>query len=88
MADVVQNPAFKDEELARARQETLDGLMVSLRQPSTVGRYAMTRRLYGDGPYGSVPSPKSIAALTPATPRPSTANGGGQTTRSSSSLAT
>ena len=39
MADVVQNPAFAQEELDRARQETLDGLMVSLRQPSTVGGY-------------------------------------------------
>ena len=64
LADVAQNPAFQDEELERARQETLDGLTVSLRQPGTVGRYAMTRRLFGDGPYGKTPSPKSIAAMT------------------------
>ena len=47
LADVAQNPAFQDEELERARQETLDGLTVSLRQPGTVGRYAMARRLFG-----------------------------------------
>jgi zinc protease len=64
MADVVQNPAFAAEELDRARQETLDGLMVSLRQPSSIGRFAMNRAIYGAGPYGSTPSPKSIAALT------------------------
>jgi zinc protease len=64
LADVAQNPAFQDEELERARQETLDGLMVSLRQPGSVGRYAMTRRLFGDGPYGKTPSPKSIGAMT------------------------
>jgi zinc protease len=64
MADVVQNPAFAAEELDRARQETLDGLMVSLRQPRAIGNFAMTRALYGDGPYGGVPSPKSISALT------------------------
>lgn len=63
MADVAMHPAFKDEELERARQETLDSLTVSLRQPGTVGRYALTRRLYGDGPYGKTPSPKSIEAL-------------------------
>ncbi len=64
MADVAQNPAFQEEELERVRQEVLDSLTVSLRQPGTVGRYAMTRRLFGDGPYGKTPSPNSIAALT------------------------
>jgi zinc protease len=63
LADVVQNPAFKTDELDRARQETLDGLAVSLQRPGTVGSYAMTRRLFGDGPYGKTPSPHSIAAL-------------------------
>lgn len=64
MADVVQNPAFAAEELDRAKQETLDGLMVSLRQPRAIGSFAMNRALYGDGPYGGTPSPKSIGALT------------------------
>ncbi|HWL64271.1 MAG TPA: pitrilysin family protein [Steroidobacteraceae bacterium] len=63
MADVAQNPAFQEEELERVRQEVLDSLTVSLRQPGTVGRYVMARRLYGDGPYGKTPSPNSIAAL-------------------------
>jgi zinc protease len=63
MADVAMNPAFQEEELERARQETLDGLTVSLRNPATVARYAITRRLFGDGPYGKTPSPKSIEAL-------------------------
>jgi zinc protease len=64
LADVARNPAFKKEELDRAQQETLDGLTVSLRQPSSVARYAMTRRLFGAGAYGKTPSPKSIAAIT------------------------
>jgi zinc protease len=63
LADVVQNPAFKTEELERARQETLDDLTVSMQRPATVGNYAMTRRLFGAGPYGKTPSPRSIAAL-------------------------
>jgi zinc protease len=66
MSDVVQNQAFAQEELDRAKQETLDGLMVSLRQPSTVGGYAMTRALFGAGPYGGTPTPKSITALKQA----------------------
>jgi zinc protease len=66
MADVVMNPAFAEEELERARQETLDGLLVGLRQPSTVGNIAMTRALYGAGPYGAVASPRSIGAIDQA----------------------
>jgi zinc protease len=64
LADVAMNPAFQAEELERARQEALDGLTVALRQPNAVGSFAMTRRLFGDGPYGKIPSPRSIAALT------------------------
>jgi zinc protease len=63
LADVAQNPAFDAEELDRAQQEALDNLTVSLRQPATVGRLAMTRRLFGDGAYGKTPSPRSIAEL-------------------------
>ena len=66
MADVVQNPAFAQEELDRARQEALDNLMVSLRQPRAIGGFAMNRALYGAGPYGGTPSPKSIGALAQA----------------------
>ena len=33
MADVVQNPAFAAEELARAQRETLDGLELALTTP-------------------------------------------------------
>ncbi len=63
MADVVQNPAFDGEELKRARQETLDGLMLQLRQPSSVGSMAMTRALFGAAPYGNVMTPETLKAL-------------------------
>jgi zinc protease len=63
MADVVQNPAFAGEELKRARQETLDGLMLQLRQPSSVGSMAMTRALFGAAPYGNVMTPETLKAL-------------------------
>lgn len=65
MADVVRNPAFAAAEVERQRQQMLDGLQVNLRQPGTVARYALTRLLFGSGPYGSVPSLKSIAAIKP-----------------------
>lgn len=63
-ADVARNPGFAAEEVERQRQQVLDGLSVSLRQPGPLARYTMARLLYGDAPYGRVESPKSIAAIT------------------------
>lgn len=64
MADVVQNPAFAQEELDRAKQETLDSLRVSMRQPGAVGSRAMTRALYGATAYGHVTTPETTEAIT------------------------
>ena len=69
MADVVRNPAFAVEEVERQRRQVLDGLQVSLRRPSTVAGYALTRLLFGAAPYGSVASPTSIAAIKPGETR-------------------
>ena len=66
MADVVMHPAFAEEEFERAKQERLDGLMLSLRQPSSVGSMTMTRALFGETPYGGVITPESIEAIAPA----------------------
>jgi zinc protease len=63
MADVARNPAYALDEIERQRQQTLDGLSVSLRRPGSVAGYAMSRVLFGAAPYGSVPSPTSVAAI-------------------------
>jgi zinc protease len=60
----VRNPAFAQEELERAQQQALDGLQVALRQPGSIATMAMTRALYGETPYGGVPSATSLAAIT------------------------
>ncbi len=62
-ADVARNPAYAAEEVERQRQQTLDGLSVSLRQPGNVARYAMSRLLFAAEPYGAVASPISIAKI-------------------------
>jgi zinc protease len=62
-ADVARNPAFAAEEIERERQQTLDGLAVSLKQPGSLAQFAMRRVLYGDAPYGRVASPVSIKAI-------------------------
>jgi zinc protease len=52
MADVVRNPAFKDEEIDRLRRQYLNNLKVSLGQPGAVARLAAARLIYRDAPYG------------------------------------
>ena len=51
-ADVVRNPAFKEEEIERLRKQYLNNLRVSLGQPGTVARFAAARVVYRDTPYG------------------------------------
>jgi zinc protease len=63
-ADVARNPAFAQEEIDRQRQQVLDELAVSLKQPGTLARLAMTRVLFADAPYGRVTSPTSVAAIS------------------------
>lgn len=51
-ADVVRNPAFKDEEITRLRSQYLNNLAVSLGQPGSIARFAAARVIYRDAPYG------------------------------------
>jgi zinc protease len=51
-ADVVRNPAFKDEEIDRLRRQYLNNLKVSLGQPGAIARFAAARLVYRDSPYG------------------------------------
>src|SRR6266403_3043007 len=52
LADVVRNPAFKDEEIDRLRRQYLNNLKVSLGQPGAIARFAAARVIYRDAPYG------------------------------------
>ena len=65
MADVARRPAFKDEEIERERQQTLDNLLVALRQPGTLARFVATRVVFGESPYGHPLSgtPQSIQRI-------------------------
>jgi len=52
LADVVRHPAFKQEEIDRLKNQTLDGLRVVLQQPGALARYVTDRVVYGTGEYG------------------------------------
>jgi zinc protease len=52
VSDVVRNPAFKDDEIERLREQLLDEINLSMSDPgSLVGRVA-ARVIFGDTPYG------------------------------------
>jgi len=52
LADVARNPAFKDEEIERARRQSLNGLRGALATPGSIARFVAARVVYRDAPYG------------------------------------
>ncbi len=66
LADVVRRPIFKDEEIERLKQQTLDDLTVELGDPGSIARYVASRVIFGDAPYGQPlgGTPESIARIS------------------------
>lgn len=66
LADVVQHPAFAQDELDRARTQEIDGVNVQLKDPARLAGMVTGRAVFGDGAYGHLASgtPKSLAAIT------------------------
>ncbi len=52
LADVVRNPAFKDEEIERLRRQSLNNLRVALGTPGSIARFVAARVVFRDAPYG------------------------------------
>jgi zinc protease len=52
LSDVVRHPTFKEDEVERLRQQTLDELIVGLGEPGTIANYVAARLVFGDAPYG------------------------------------
>jgi zinc protease len=51
LSDVVLHPTFKQEEIDRLKNQTMDGLRVALRQPGALSQFVAGRVLFGDAPY-------------------------------------
>jgi zinc protease len=66
LSDVVQNPAFKEDEIERLRQQSIDDLTVELGEPGSIARYVAARVVFGDAPYGQPLSgtPETLAAIS------------------------
>ena len=65
LADVVRNPVFNDEEIERLRQQYLDSLSVTLRQPGALAGLIAGRVVFGDAAYSHPISgtPESLARI-------------------------
>ncbi len=65
LADISRNPVFNDEEIERLRQQYLDSLSVTLRQPGALASLVAGRVVFGDAAYGHPLSgtPESLARI-------------------------
>ncbi len=65
LADVVRTPTFKQDEIERLRQQTLDDLTVELGDPGSIARYVAARVVFGALPYGQplVGTPQTIPRI-------------------------
>ena len=64
----MRRPTFKEDEIERLRQQTLDDIIVELGEPGSIARYVASRIVFGDAPYGKPLSgtPESIARISRA----------------------
>jgi zinc protease len=65
LADIVRNPAFKDEEIERQRLQLLDQLAVDMSNVGRLARFVATRVVFGSSPYGHIltGTPETIARI-------------------------
>lgn len=68
LADVALNPAFAQEEIDRARTQTIDGIGVELKDPARLAGIVAARAVFGGAAYGHLLSgtPESLKAVTRA----------------------
>ena len=66
LADVVRNASFPDKEVELERKRTIDGLAVAMKDPGSLAGMVATRLLYGDAPYGGIPTVNSLPRIAPA----------------------
>ncbi|HEY0051595.1 MAG TPA: pitrilysin family protein [Pyrinomonadaceae bacterium] len=62
LADVVLNPAFKQEEIDLLKSQTLDNLTYNLKQPGFLASYVASRYSFGEHPAGGTPA--SLKAIS------------------------
>ncbi|MEP0393046.1 MAG: pitrilysin family protein [Erythrobacter sp.] len=63
--DIIRNPAFNDDDLARVKAQTITGIRQQMRSPQGIARRAIGVELFGtDSPYGGVETLESVESIT------------------------
>jgi zinc protease len=65
VADVVRNPVFKEDEVQRLREQSIDAVRVALQDPLSIARYVAARVVFEDRPYGhaATGTPESLGRI-------------------------
>jgi zinc protease len=67
LAEVLNDPAYPNGEVATERDRLIDHLQVALSQPAHLARTALLKRMYGKHPYAvQTPEPEQVRAVRPA----------------------
>lgn len=65
MSDVLMNPSFPEEQLAKLKKQTITGISSGKEEPGSIASNISSRMLYGaNHPYGEIVSEASIEAIT------------------------
>lgn len=65
MSDVLLNPVFPEEQLAKLKKQTITGIVSSKEEPQAIAENIGKRMLFGSNhPYGEIMSEKSVEAIT------------------------
>jgi predicted Zn-dependent peptidase len=64
-ADAVKNPSYTADELQKFQQEQISGLASSKARADFLADYAVNKVLYGETPYGQMPSEEGFMKITP-----------------------
>lgn len=62
--DVLQHPAFPQDEFTNLKNQTLSNLQVSLEDPGAVAERELTAAVYAKNPLGRLTTPESIKSIT------------------------
>lgn len=64
LSDIVREPAFNPNDLERVRAQTITGIRQQMKSPQGIAFRAITTEIFGNSPYGGVPTIESISAIT------------------------
>ncbi|KEO90336.1 peptidase M16 [Erythrobacter longus] len=65
LGDIIRNPAFNENDLARVKAQTITGIRQQMRSPQGIAGRAIGVELFGaDSPYGGVETIESVEGIT------------------------